>query len=152
MIEHPDEMARLRDDPSIAPSAAEEALRWTSPIISFLRTATEDTSVRGQEIKEGESVALYYPSANRDEDVFDDPYRFDLTREPNPHLAFGGYGEHFCIGANLARLELRTTFGQILERMPEIELDGTPERVNSSSVGGIKRMPVKFKVKTVVGA
>ena len=152
MIEHPDEMARLRDDPSIAPSAAEEALRWTSPIISFLRTATEDTSVRGQEIKEGESVALYYPSANRDEDVFDDPYRFDLTREPNPHLAFGGYGEHFCIGANLARLELRTTFGQILERMPEIELDGPPDRLLSSLLGGIKHMPVKFKVKTVVGA
>ena len=152
MIEHPDEMARLRDDPSIAPSATEEVLRWTNPIISFLRTATEDTSVRGQEIKKGESVALYYPSANRDEDVFDDPYRFDLTREPNPHLAFGGYGEHFCIGANLARLELHTLFHQILERMPEIELDGTPERVNSSSVGGIKRMPVKFKVKTVVGA
>ena len=151
MIEHPDEMARWRDDASIAPSATEEVLRWTSPLVFFKRTATEDSSIRGQEIKKGESVALYYPSANRDEDVFDDPYRFDLTREPNPHLSFGGYGEHFCLGANLARLELRTIFPQILERMPEIELDGAPERLRSSILGGIKRMPVKFKVKTVVG-
>ena len=151
LMEHPDEMTRFRDDPSIAPSATEEFLRWTSPITRFLRTATEDTSIRGQEIKKGESVALYYASANRDEDVFDDPYRFDLTREPNPHLAFGGYGEHFCLGANLARLELRTIFPQILERMPEIELEGPPDRLLSSLLGGIKHMPMKFKAKTVVG-
>ena len=107
--------------------------------------------IRGQQIQAGESVALYYASANRDEDVFDDPYRFDITRHPNNHLAFGGYGEHFCIGANLARLELNTVFRELLQRLPEIELDGPLERLLTAGNSGIKKMPVKFKVRRTFG-
>jgi cytochrome P450 len=144
LLEHPGELQKLRDDASLADSAVEEILRWVSPVVHFLRTATKETEIRGQSIRAGESVCMFYPSANRDEDVFEDPYRFDITRSPNEHLAFGGYGEHFCLGANLARLELRTIFRELFERLPDIELDGPVERLHSTLVGGIKHMPVRF--------
>ncbi len=146
LIEHPDQLARLQADHTLLPTAVEEILRWTSPIIQFARTATHDTEVRGQRIEAGQNVGLYYASANRDEDVFDDPYRFDVGRDPNEHLAFGGYGEHFCLGANLARVELRVVFRQLLERFTDYELTGDVERLRSGFVGGIKHLPVRFRV------
>ena len=146
LLEHPDELRRLIDDPSLVDSAVEEILRWTSIVIQFARTCTEDTEIRGQRIRKGETVAMWYPSANRDEEVFPDPYRFDITRDPNPHFAFGGYGEHFCLGANLARWELRTMFRELLPLLPDMELAGRAELVAGSlHVGGIKRLPVRFK-------
>src|SRR5207237_9423118 len=107
LIRNPEQLQKLRDDPALVDAAVEEILRWTSIVIQFTRTAIEETEIRGQRIRKGETVAMWYPSANRDEEVFPDPYRFDITRDPNPHFAFGGYGEHFCLGANLARWELR---------------------------------------------
>jgi cholest-4-en-3-one 26-monooxygenase len=145
LLEHPDQLQHLIDDPSLVESAVEEILRWTSIVIQFARTCTEDTEIRGQRIRKGETVAMWYPSANRDESVFPDPYRFDITRDPNPHFAFGGYGEHFCLGVNLARWELRTMFRELLPLLPDIALAGKPELVAGSlHVGGIKRLPVRF--------
>ena len=144
LIQHPEEMAKLRADPSLAYSAVEEILRWTSPITHFARTAVSDTEIRGQAIKAGDAVVMFYPSANRDEDLFENPYTFDITRTPNDHLAFGGYGEHFCLGSNLARMELRVIFGEILQRLPDIQQDGEISRLSSTLVGGIKHMPVRF--------
>lgn len=146
LLEHPDQLQKLIDDPSLVDSAVEEILRWTSIVIQFARTCTEDTEIRGQKIRRGETVAMWYPSANRDEDVFERPYDFDITRDPNPHFAFGGYGEHFCLGANLARWELRTMFRELIPLLPHMELAGKPELVAQSlHVGGIKRMPVRYR-------
>jgi cytochrome P450 len=144
LIEHPAEMRRLRDDPSLLPTAVEEVLRWTSPLIHFCRTVATNTELRGQQLRTGDVLVLFYPSANRDEEVFPDPFRFDVGRTPNEHLAFG-IGEHFCLGANLARLELRAIFAECLRRLDAIELTGPVERVRSGFVGGIKRMPVSFR-------
>lgn len=146
LLQHPDELQRLVADPSLVDSAVEEILRWTSIVIQFARTCMEDTEIRGQRIRRGETVAMWYPSANRDEDVFPDPYRFDVGRQPNPHFAFGGYGEHFCLGANLARWELRVMFRALLPLLPRMELAGPAELVAASlHVGGIKRLPVRVK-------
>jgi cholest-4-en-3-one 26-monooxygenase len=143
LIEHPEERARLLADRSLLPSAIEEMLRWVSPVNVFRRTATRDTEIRGQKIREGEKVALFYSSANRDEEAFENPERFDITRDPNDHLAFG-IGPHFCLGANLARLEIRVMFEELLQRLPDVELDGEPERLRSYFLNGIKRMPVRY--------
>lgn len=143
LIEHPAERARLLADPSLLPSAIEEILRWVSPLIYFRRTATRDVEIRGQLIRENDKVAIYYPSANRDEDVFPDPFRFDISRRPNDHLAFG-IGQHWCLGANLARLELRCMFEELLRRMPAVELEGEPKRLRSNFLNGITSMPVRF--------
>jgi cytochrome P450 len=148
LIENPRELARLRDDPSRLPSAVDEVLRWTSPLIHFCRTAGEDTELRGQTIPKGGLLVLFYPSANRDEEVFGEPFRFDVARAPNEHLAFG-VGEHFCLGANLARAELAAIFAEVLRRLEGIELAGPVERVRSTFVGGIKRMPIRFRVRAV---
>ncbi len=132
------------DNPELVPSAVEEILRWTSIVIQFQRTAMEDVIIRGQTIRKGESVVMWYPSANRDEEVFPDPYRFDITRDPNDHFAFGGFGEHFCLGANLARWEMRSIFHALLPVLPKLELAAEPEMVpRSLHVGGIKRMLVR---------
>ena len=144
-IENPEQLKRLKADPAMIKTAVEEIVRWTSPVIQFTRTATEDTVVRGQKIRAGESVCLFYPSANRDEDVFDDPFKFDIGRNPNPHLAFG-IGEHFCLGANLARLELTVIFRELAKRLDHAELAGPVERLRSSFVGGIKHMPIRYKL------
>jgi cholest-4-en-3-one 26-monooxygenase len=143
LIEHPDQRARLMADRSLLPSAIEEMLRWVSPVNVFRRTATRDTEIGGQAIREGDKVALFYASANRDDAKFENPNTFDITRSPNDHLAFG-IGPHFCLGANLARLEIRVMFEEILRRLPDIELAGKPERLRSYFINGIKRMPVRF--------
>ena len=143
LVEHPDQRDRLLADPSLLPSAIEEMLRWTSPVMHMARHATRDVEMRGQTIRAGEKVLLWYPSANRDENVFPDPDRFDVARQPNEHVAFG-IGEHFCLGAGLARLELRVMFEELLRRLPDIELAGPVERLRSTFIGGIKHMPVRF--------
>ena len=144
LIEHPEQRGALVADRSLLPSAVEEMLRWASPVMYFRRTAPADFELRGQTIREGDKVALWYISANRDEEVFDDPHRFDVGRTPNEHVAFGGGGPHFCLGANLARLEIRVMFEELLDRLPDIELAGPVERLRSNFINGIKHMPVKF--------
>ena len=144
LIDHPDQAQRLRDDPSLWDTGVEEMLRWGSSIHNFRRTATRDTELRGVPIKEGDKVVLYYASANRDEEVFDDPHRFDVGRTPNDHVTFGGGGVHFCLGASLARAEIRATMRQLVERLPDLELAGEPDRLHSDFVNGIKTMPVRF--------
>ncbi len=145
LIEHEAERAKMVD-PANLRTGIEEILRWTSPIIHFARTASADTVVGGHAIKQGDVVALFYPSANRDEDVFEEPYRFDVTRKPNRHLAFG-VGEHFCAGAHVARLELEMAYKYLLPRLEEVELAGEPDRLRSNLVGGIKRLPIRFKAR-----
>jgi cholest-4-en-3-one 26-monooxygenase len=144
LIDHPDQAQRLRDDPSLWDTGVDEMLRWGSSIHNFRRTATVDTEVRGVPIKQGEKVVLYYASANRDEEVFEDPHRFDVGRTPNDHLAFGGGGVHYCLGASLARAEIRATMRQLVDRLPDLELAGEPNRLHSDFVNGIKTMPVRF--------
>ncbi|HYC24041.1 MAG TPA: cytochrome P450 [Candidatus Bathyarchaeia archaeon] len=143
LIENHAERARLLADPSLLPSAVEEMLRYVSPVMHFRRTATRDTEIRGQKIREGEKVTVWYISANRDEEVFPHANRFDAGRAPNNHLAFG-IGEHFCLGSNLARLEIRIMFEQLLRRMPDIELAGPVARLRSNFINGVKRMPVRY--------
>ena len=145
MIENPDQFRRLKAEPGLIKSAVEEIARWTSPVIQFARTAVQDTEVRGQKIRKGESVCLFYPSANRDEDVFNEPFKFDIGRNPNPHLAFG-IGEHFCLGSNLARLELEVIFRELARRLEYAQLAGPVSRLRSSFVGGIKHMPIRYKL------
>jgi cytochrome P450 len=143
LIQHPAERERLVNNAKLMPSAIEEILRWTSPITHIARTATRDTELGGKKIRGGERVALWLPSANRDEAIFDDPYRFDIERSPNEHVAFGR-GEHFCAGAHLARLELRLMLKTLLMRIEHIELRGKVERLKSNVIAGIKHMPIRF--------
>lgn len=144
LIEHPEERQRLLDDPSLFTSAVEEMLRWVTPVMHFIRTATEDVEIRDKTIKKGDKFALWYPSANRDEDAFADPNRFDVGRNPNPHVTFGGGGPHFCLGFSLAQLEIKVMFEELLKRIPDMELDGQIQRMRSNFIGGIRHMPVKF--------
>src|SRR5437773_844481 len=129
--------------PSLMPTAVEELLRWVTPVMYFRRTATRDVELRGQPIREGDKLTVWYGSANRDEEVFPHADRFDVGRTPNEHLAFG-IGHHFCLGANLARLEIQIMFEELLRRLPDIELAGPVERLRSNFINGIKRMPVRF--------
>ncbi|MBW2293155.1 MAG: cytochrome P450 [Deltaproteobacteria bacterium] len=145
LIENPDQLEKLRKDPTLIDSAVEEILRWTTPVIQFCRTATREFDLRGQTIRAGDSMCLFYPSANRDEEVFDRPFEFRVDREPNRHMAFG-IGEHFCLGANLARLELRILFRQLVARLQEIELIGPVERLRSSFLGGVKHIPIRHRI------
>lgn len=147
LIQHPGELARLRDDPALLPTAVEEMIRWVTPVKEFMRTATADTQVGGVTIGAGESVLLSYPSGNRDEEVFADPFRFDVARDPNKHLAFG-FGVHFCLGAALARMETRALFAELLSRLESIELAGRPEWVATTFVGGLKHLPIRYTLKT----
>ncbi len=144
LIEHPEQRQRLIDDPSLMPLAVEEFLRWVSPLIYFRRTATADTEVRGQQIKAGQKVVMYYPSGNRDEEIFQNGEEFDVGRNVNPHMAFGGTGPHFCLGASLARLEIRCMFEELLSRLPDMELAAPASRLRSNFINGIKHMPVRF--------
>ena len=143
LLEHPDQLAKVVADPSLLPSAIEEALRFSPPVMYFRRTTKADTELRGVPIPRGSYVAVYYPSANRDEDVFSNPDRFDVTRSPNEHLAFGD-GEHFCLGASLARLQLRCMVGETLRRFPTIALDGPVDLLRSHFIDGVKHMPVRL--------
>jgi cytochrome P450 len=141
LCQHPEERARLQADMSLIDSAVEEILRWTSPLHHMARQAVTDVEIRGQTIRAGDRVIMWYPSANRDEDIFPDPYRFDITREPNEHLAFG-IGEHFCLGAGFARKEIKVMFEELFRRYPDIQLAGPPERLRSNFINGIKHLPV----------
>ncbi|MFZ9539748.1 MAG: cytochrome P450 [Ilumatobacteraceae bacterium] len=148
LLQHPDQMARLRSDPSLLPTAIEEMLRWSTPVRNMNRTATTDVDVNGMRIREGDRVLLLYPSANRDERVFTDPHRFDVGRTPNDHVAFGAYGRHHCLGAPLARLELRIMFEELLRRLDHIELDTDhiPWR-RGNFVLGPNSVPVTFTAR-----
>jgi cholest-4-en-3-one 26-monooxygenase len=143
LIEHPEQRRRILDDMSLLPSAVEEMLRYNPAVIHFRRTASADTELRGKKIRKGDKVLMWYPSANRDEEVFEDGQRFDIGRTPNEHLAFG-IGEHYCLGANLARLQLNTIFTELLTRVPDLEFAGPPKRLRSNFIDGIKEMPVRF--------
>jgi cholest-4-en-3-one 26-monooxygenase len=144
LFEHPDQREKLAADRSLLPGAIDEMLRYASPVMYMRRTAPETFELRGQTIRAGDKIALWYISANRDEDVFEDPHRFDITRSPNEYVAFGGGGPHFCLGANLAKLEIRVMFEELLDRLPDIELAGDVQRLRSNFINGIKHMPVKF--------
>jgi cholest-4-en-3-one 26-monooxygenase len=144
LIEHPDQRDRLVRDPSLLPAAIEEMLRHASPVMYMRRTVTADTEFFGHHLREGDKVALWYAAANRDPRVFSDPHRFDITRSPNEHVAFGGGGPHFCLGANLARLEARIMFEELLNRLPPMELAGPVQRLRSNFINGIKHMPVRW--------
>ena len=145
LMQHPEQYAALRDDPDgKLPKALEEILRWASPVYHFRRTTTRPTEIHGREIAEGDKVVMWYISANRDESVFDDPFRFDIERDPNEQVAFGGGGHHFCLGANLARMELDLIFREILERIPDMQVTSKPEILRSNFIGGVKHMPVAF--------
>ncbi len=146
-FQHPGQWRRLLDDRPLIPAAAEEIVRWVSPINLFRRTAARDTELGGQHIAEGDKVVMFYASANRDEDVFAHPDQFDVGRDPNPHLGFGGGGPHFCLGRHLATLELRILLQAIAERMPDITLDGEVSRLRSNFINGIKRLPVRFTAR-----
>jgi cholest-4-en-3-one 26-monooxygenase len=143
-FENPDQWQLLRDDRSLLPGAVEEMLRYVSPVMDFRRQTTEALELEGQVIEADSKVVFYHVSANRDEAVFENPHAFDITRDPNPHIAFGAGGPHFCLGANLARLEIRTMFEHLLDRMPDIELDGEVQRLQSPFINGVKHIPVAF--------
>ena len=143
LIEHPDQLERLRRDPSLYAPAAEEMLRWATAVHYFRRTTTQDTELAGTKIPAGAKVTTWLVSGNRDEEVFEDPDTFDVGRHPNKHLAFGPGGIHHCLGAHLARLEVRITFEELLKRVEGFELTGKPERLRSNFFNGIKRMPVR---------
>jgi len=144
LLNNRDQLERLRNNPALIPSAVEEILRFVTPVFHFLRTVTRDTELGGQRFSQGDLVALFLASANRDETVFADPDKFDVGRSPNEHVAFG-YGEHFCLGANLARLEMRVLFQELLPHLGDIELAGPVSRTRSVVVPGIKHLPVRFK-------
>lgn len=146
LVQHPGELARLRDDPALLPTAVDEMIRWVTPVKEFMRTATADTEVGGVAIKEGQAVLLSYPSGNRDEEVFADPFRFDAGRDPNKHLAFG-FGVHYCLGAALARMETRALFAELLPRLESVELAGPAEYTATTFVGGPKHLPIRYRLK-----
>ncbi len=145
LLQHPEQLARLKDDPALIPTAVEEFLRWASPVYHFRRTATRDVELRGQTIRAGEKVVVWYVSANFDEDVFEDPLRFDVGRRPNPHVTYGGGGPHYCLGAHLAKLEVQVMFDLLLPRLAGLELLGPPERMRTNFTNALKRMPVRVE-------
>ena len=145
LLDHPDQLDALRGDPDLIETGADEIVRWTTPVNHFVRTATEDYELRGVTIRAGEHLALFYASANRDEEVFEDPFAFRLDRDPNPHLGFG-IGEHFCLGAHLARLDLKVFWRRFVARVAEIDHDGPVELLASSFVGGPKHIPVRMRI------
>lgn len=142
--EHPEVADELRADPELWPTAVEEMLRWGTSIHSFRRTVMEDTVIRDTPVAAGDKVVLFYMSGNFDEEVFDDPHTFDIRRQPNDHLTFGGGGEHFCLGANLARTEIRAMMRELTERVPDVEITGTPLRMRSDFINGINQLPIRI--------
>ncbi len=145
-LDAPGEWKKLIDDPALVEGAIEETVRWTTPVNQFCRTATHDMELRGKQIREGESVCLFYASGNRDEEIFEDPFTFRIDRKPNDHIGFGR-GEHVCLGAHLARLEIRTMYQQLRERLVSMERTGPVERARSSFIGGIKRAPMRWELR-----
>jgi cytochrome P450 len=146
LIEHPDQRERLRANMDLMPLATEEMIRWVTPVKEFMRTAQQDTEVRGVPIAAGESVLLSYVSSNRDEDVFDEPFKFNVGRDPNKHNAFG-YGVHFCLGAALARMEVNSFFSELIPRLDSIELTGDAEYMATVFVGGPKHLPIRYSLR-----
>ena len=146
LIQNPDQLARLKADPSLMGTAVEEIIRWVVPVKEFMRTAQADTEIRGVKIKKGDAVLLSYVSANRDEDVFENPNKFDVGRDPNKHLSFG-YGVHFCLGASLARMEINSFLSELIPRLDSIELAGDPELISTLFVGGLKRLPIRYSLR-----
>ena len=148
LLDHPDQMAELRDDPDLLPAATEEVLRWSSPVVCFGRTVTRDTELGGQQLRAGDRIGLFYPSANRDEKAFDEPFRFDIRRSPNHHVAFGGGGPHFCLGASLARTEVQVMLGELVRRFPAMEVTGEPAWVSAGPVNNVgvavQSLPVRL--------
>ena len=142
-IDNPDQLALLKAQPELMSKAVEEILRWATPVLYMRRTAMEDTVLRGAEIAKGDKVVMWYMSANYDEDVFDDPHTFDIARDPNPHLGFGGGGPHFCLGAWLARLQIRVMLEELIARDLHLASNGPVRRVRSNFVNGVKSMPVR---------
>jgi hypothetical protein len=145
LAEHPGEFEKLKRNPDLVPSAVEEILRWVSPVNYMKRVVAEDTEFRGQKLREGENLVLFYASANRDESVFEDPTTFRIDRDPNRHLAFG-IGEHFCLGAHLARQSQCALLRELVGRIDALELAGDPLRIASSFVVGLKRLPIRYRV------
>jgi cholest-4-en-3-one 26-monooxygenase len=143
-FQHPDQWQKLIEDRTLLPGAIEEMLRFVTPVMNFRRQTTSPIELRGQKIEEDQKVVFFHTSANRDEDVFADPDTFDITRSPNPHMAFGAGGPHFCLGANLARMEIRVMYEHLLDRMPDIHQDGEVQRLQSAFINGVKHLPVSF--------
>ena len=146
LIEHPDQLQRLRDNPDLMPRAVDEMIRWTTPVKHFMRTAQAPYSLRGVQLQPGDWLMLSYPSGNRDHDVFDHPMSFDVGRTPNKHLAFG-FGVHFCLGAMLARMEIKALFTELLPRLDHIALAGEPALMHTLFVGGLKRLPIEYSIR-----
>ena len=144
LIEYPEQFRMLLKDRSLVPSATEEILRWASPVMYFRRNVTRDTEIRGQKIKAGDKVSIWYISANRDEEIFPDPFSFDIRRTPNQHVAFGGGGPHFCLGASLARLEMSILFEELVKRVESVERTGPVKRLRSNFINGLKHLPVRL--------
>jgi cholest-4-en-3-one 26-monooxygenase len=145
-VEHQDQLRKLQGNMGLLGSAVEECVRWSTPIIHFARTASQDYVLRGKKIEKDQSVALFYPSANRDEEIFEDPFAFRIDRNPNRHLSFG-VGEHFCLGSHLARMEMKVAYKHLLPRIEEIEIAGPVERLRSTLVGGVKHLPIRYKLR-----
>jgi cholest-4-en-3-one 26-monooxygenase len=143
-LEHPDQYQRLKDHPELIDRTVEEMVRWASPVLFFRRNVTRDVEVKGHQLREGDKVGVWYASANRDEDVFDDPFTFDIGRDPNPHIGFGGGGPHHCLGAHLARLEIKVFWQEVVERVDRFEALGEVQRLRSMFIGGIKHLPVRL--------
>jgi cholest-4-en-3-one 26-monooxygenase len=150
-FDHPDQWEKLREDRSLLPGAVEEMLRFVTPVMHFRRTVVADTELGGQALQEGDKIVFWHTSANRDESVFTDPDTFDITRSPNNHMAFGGGGPHFCLGANLARMEIMVMFDRLLDRIPDIRLDGEVQRLQSNFINGTKHIPVAFAPSAPIG-
>jgi len=149
---YPDQWQRLRDDPTLLSTAVDEMLRFVTPVMNFRRTAMIDLELSDTKIAAGDKIVFFHASANRDEDIFTDSDTFDIGRDPNPHIAFGGGGPHFCLGANLARMEIRVMFEHLLARMPDLHQAGDVQRLQSRFINGVKHLPVAFTPAARVGA
>ena len=151
-FQHPEQWQRLLADRSLLPTAVDEMLRFVTPVMNFRRTAMVDTELSGTKIAAGDKVVFFHASANRDEDIFTDPDTFDIGRDPNQHIAFGGGGPHFCLGTNLARMEIRVMYEHLLDRMPDIRQDGDVQRLQSQFINGVKHIPVAFTPSSRIGS
>jgi cholest-4-en-3-one 26-monooxygenase len=146
-VEHPDQWEQLAADPLLIDSAVDEIIRWASPVLYFRRNVAADIDFRGVPLREGDKVSIWYVSANRDEDVFEDPFRFDITRSPNPYISFGGGGPHHCLGAHLARTELRALFSELVKQVGAAESTGAASHLRSNFLGGIKHLPLRLQAR-----
>ncbi len=146
LIENPDQLSKLKNNPSLMTSAVEETIRWVTPVKSFFRTATQNYDLKDREIKKDDSILLCYPSGNRDEEIFDDPFKFKVDRSPNRHLAFG-HGAHLCLGKYLAKIEMEIFYEELFKKIDNIQLNGEPEWVKASFVSGLKSLPIKYTLQ-----